>query len=98
MPRIEDDIGDPSRPPASSASANGGSNTVSQDQLLEDARSWLSPPDPVTNHNVECQARHEGTAEWFIQADIFKQWKTTGPLLWIHGKRMFVYLPLLLDY
>ena len=94
---MADDVGDPSRPPTSSASANGGSNTVSRHQLLEKIQSWLSPPDPSTNHFVARQARHEGTAEWFIQGNTLQQWKSTGSLLWIHGKRVFVFLTLLPD-
>jgi ankyrin repeat protein len=85
-PRISDDVGDPSRPPTSSASANGGSNTAPRHRLLEQVEIWLSPPDPSTNHNVACQARHEGTASWFMQDDVFRQWKSTGSLLWVHGK------------
>lgn len=92
-----DDVGDSGRPATSTASANGGSNTISRHQLLEKVQTWLSPPDPSTNYNVACQARHRGTAEWFIQGNIFQQWKSTGTFLWIHGKRVFVFLPLLLD-
>lgn len=40
------------------------------------------------NHIMACQARHKGTAEWFFQDNVFKQWKSTGSLLWIHGKRV----------
>lgn len=43
------------------------------------------------NHNVACQARHKGTAEWFFEDDTFKQWKSTGSLLWIHGKRVSLF-------
>jgi hypothetical protein len=51
-------------------------------------RSWLSPPDPSKNHNIAHEAKHDGTAEWFIQGSTFEKWYTTGSLLWIHGKRM----------
>jgi hypothetical protein len=57
-------------------------------QLRQDIRRWLSPPDPSTNHNIARSAHHEGTATWFFQGDIFKEWKSTPSLLWIHGKRM----------
>ena len=64
-------------------------------RLPENIRRWLSPPDPSTNYSVACQARHEGTCEWFLQGSIFKQWKSAGSFLWIHGKRMcfFFFLP-----
>ncbi|OCH90532.1 hypothetical protein OBBRIDRAFT_592935 [Obba rivulosa] len=49
-------------------------------------RRWLSPPDPSTNHNAASKSHREGTAKWFIEGEAFKEWKTTGSLLWIHGK------------
>ncbi|KAH9009371.1 hypothetical protein EDB83DRAFT_463377 [Lactarius deliciosus] len=49
-------------------------------------RTWLSPADPSTNHNIARSAQHEGTAVWFFQGRIFIEWKSTGSLLWIHGK------------
>jgi hypothetical protein len=57
-----------------------------KNQLLR----WLSPSDPSTNHNVACKAHHNGTAQWFIQGRIFNQWKSTGSLLWIRGKRVLL--------
>ncbi len=59
-------------------------------QLRECLRSWLSPADPSTNHNLACDARHEGTAQWFFRGTIFNHWKSTGPFLWVHGKRVFI--------
>ncbi|KAH9029584.1 ankyrin repeat-containing domain protein [Lactarius pseudohatsudake] len=49
-------------------------------------RAWLSPADPSTNHNIARKAQHKGTAVWFFQGSIFIEWKSTGSLLWIHGK------------
>ncbi|KAH8980672.1 hypothetical protein EDB92DRAFT_1974111, partial [Lactarius akahatsu] len=49
-------------------------------------REWLSPADPSTNHNIARKAQHKGTALWFFQGGIFFEWKSTGSLLWIHGK------------
>jgi hypothetical protein len=57
-------------------------------QLRESLRKWHSLPDPSTNHNFACDRQHEGTAEWFFRGGIFKEWKVSGSLLWIHGKRM----------
>ena len=56
-------------------------------QLWESLHRWLSPPDPSINHNIACRTHHKGTATWFFQGSIFEEWKTTGSLLWIHGKR-----------
>ena len=66
------------------------STILTGSQLRQDLRRWLSPPDPSTNHNIACSAHHEGTAAWFFQGSIFREWKTTDSLLWIHGKRTFV--------
>jgi hypothetical protein len=59
------------------------------DQLQWDVKQWLSPPDPSMNHNFVSKARHSGTAAWFFESDELTEWKATGSLLWIHGKRMF---------
>src|SRR6266702_3388882 len=59
-------------------------------QLRQDLRKWFSPLDPSTNHNIVCGAYHKRTAEWFFQGAKIKKWKSTGSLLWIHGKRAFL--------
>jgi len=56
-------------------------------QSRECLRNWLSPPNPSINHNIACSAHHDGTATWFINGSSFKEWKLTGSLLWVHGKR-----------
>src|ERR1700677_4369658 len=48
---------------------------------------WFSSPDPSTNHVILCGAQHQGTANWFFRGSLFEEWKSTGSLLWIHGKR-----------
>jgi len=60
---------------------------IDDDQLRENLRKWLSPPDPSTSHNIACALRHEGSAKWFFEGSMFNDWKSTGSLLWIHGKR-----------
>ncbi|KAH8993115.1 hypothetical protein EDB92DRAFT_434648 [Lactarius akahatsu] len=55
-------------------------------QLRESLRRWVTPPDPSTNHNLACDIRHGGTAEWFFQGNIFGEWNSVGSLLWIYGK------------
>ena len=54
-------------------------------------RSWLSPPDPSVNHNTACKTQHGGTATWFIQGNIFQDWKESGSLLWVRGNRTLLH-------
>ena len=65
-------------------------NSLTGNQLKQVLRTWLSPADPSTNHNIARKAQHKGTAVWFFQGSIFIEWKSTGSLLWIHGKRAFL--------
>jgi hypothetical protein len=58
-------------------------------QLRQDLTNWLKPPDPYINYNTASDARHEGTGVWFIESTTFQDWKESGSLLWIHGKRTF---------
>jgi hypothetical protein len=62
--------------------------TFSGNQLRERIHKWLSPPDPSTNHNIACATYHKKTASWFFQGGMFREWKSTGSLLWINGKRL----------
>ena len=52
---------------------------------------WLSPPDPSVNYNIARDAHHKGTALWFTESSTFGDWKESGSLLWIHGKRTFLH-------
>jgi hypothetical protein len=63
--------------------------TATGKQIRRDLHNWLSPPDSSTNHNVSRNAHHEGTATWFFQGSIYKEWRSTPSLLWVHGKRTF---------
>ncbi|KAH9015072.1 ankyrin repeat-containing domain protein [Lactarius hengduanensis] len=67
-------------------SVRDGIDEIQWNQLKELLRAWLSPADPLTNHNIARKAQHKGTAVWFFQGSIFIEWKSTGSLLWIHGK------------
>ncbi|KAI0281937.1 hypothetical protein BGY98DRAFT_154074 [Russula aff. rugulosa BPL654] len=40
---------------------------VKQNQLRERIHSWLSPPDPSTNHNIACDTHHKKSATWFFE-------------------------------
>ncbi|KAF8496246.1 hypothetical protein F5888DRAFT_418419 [Russula emetica] len=57
-----------------------------RNQMRQDIELWLSPADPFINFNTANDAHYEGTAEWFTQCSVFKSWKESGSLLWIHGK------------
>jgi len=58
--------------------------------LRDDLLRWLSPSDPSINHNIASKAHHDGTAQWFFQGRIFKEWKSTASFLWVQGKRVFL--------
>ena len=72
-------------------SRSSRSNTLTGNQLkqLPRATRWLSPADPSTNHIIVRKVHSEGTTVWFCKGKIFIEWKSTGRLLWIHGKRTF---------
>jgi hypothetical protein len=55
----------------------------------KDLRKWIAPPDPSVNYNTACSAHHEGTAVWCTEGNTLADWKTSGSLLWIHGKRTY---------
>jgi len=65
------------------------SNVFTGNQLRKSLRKWVSPPDPSINHSISCDIHHGGTAEWFFRCSMFGEWKSSGSLLWIYGKRMF---------
>jgi hypothetical protein len=69
---------------------HAGSIILTENQLRQDLRRWLSPQDPSTNHNIAHNAHHKGTATWFFEGRTYKEWKSTGSesLLWVHGKRV----------
>jgi hypothetical protein len=65
-----------------------GSIILTENQLRQDLRKWLSPPDPSTNHNIACNVHQKGTATWFSEGRTYNEWKSSSEsLLWIHGKR-----------
>jgi hypothetical protein len=52
---------------------HAGSTILTGNQLRQDIRGWLSPRDPSTNHNIACNAHHEGTATWFFKGRTYKE-------------------------
>ena len=75
--------------------AREGLGILTGNQLRDNLRTWLSPPDPSINHNIACGAHHKGSSEWFFQGSLFNEWKSSqaGSLLWIYGKRTFLVAP-----
>ena len=76
--------------PSFTVAPRPSSNTLTGKQLKQLLRTWLSPSDPSTNHNIARKVQHKGAAVWFFRGRIFIEWKSTGSLLWIHGKRAFL--------
>jgi hypothetical protein len=70
-------------PSSYSESSDGFTGNQLRDKILR----WLSAPVPSINHNIARKAHHGDTSQWFFQGEIFNQWKSSGSLLWIHGKR-----------
>ena len=64
-------------------------NVLVGEQVRESLRTWVTLPDPSMNHTIACGIQHDGSAQWFFRGGIFSEWKSTGSLLWIYGKRMF---------
>ena len=64
-----------------------GLTSLIGNELRKDLRKWIAPPDPSVNYNVASGAHHEGTASWCTDGNTLADWKTSGSLLWIHGKR-----------
>ena len=59
------------------------------EEVQQNVRNWLSPPDPWKNHKIACESQLAGTATWWIQGRAYAEWNSAGSsaLLWIHGKR-----------
>ncbi|EMD37437.1 hypothetical protein CERSUDRAFT_123399 [Gelatoporia subvermispora B] len=56
------------------------------DNILQQHRDWLSPPDPSRYYNVAIKLYHKSTGRWLIESEPMQRWKRMGSLLWIHGK------------
>ena len=65
------------------------STSLTGNELRKDLRKWIAPPDPSVNYNTASDAHHEGTAAWCTKGNTVANWKTSGSLLWIHGKRTY---------
>jgi archaellum component FlaC len=58
-------------------------------ELRKDLRKWIAPPDPSVNYNAASDAHQGGTSAWCTEGNTFAAWKSSGSLLWIHGKRTY---------
>ncbi|KAI4280729.1 MAG: hypothetical protein L6R38_004232 [Xanthoria sp. 2 TBL-2021] len=60
-------------------------------EILEDEQrkvivDWLDAPDPSTNYNEACRAKHSNTGLWVLEHSSYTQWKNdAGQPLWLHG-------------
>ncbi|KAH9961924.1 hypothetical protein BC827DRAFT_1200333 [Russula dissimulans] len=63
-------------------------NKSKREYLVDEVRSWLSPPDLREKHNQARSLYLSGTGEWFIQGKNFIEWKMSSmnTLLWVYGK------------
>jgi hypothetical protein len=67
-----------------------GARREEQEKEKEKMLSWLHSPDPSETHNRLLEEHHEGTGEWFLTSQTFKDWEETpAGMLWIKGIRMF---------
>ncbi|KAF4548959.1 NACHT domain-containing protein 2 [Elsinoe fawcettii] len=61
--------------------------TASQQRQTEYLRSWLQPVDPSTNYNKARSLRHDGTGDWLIKTEAFREWLSTPKsFLWLYGR------------
>ena len=73
-----------------------GLSRFAGDEVQQNIKEWLSPPEPWDNHYVVDSTRHDGTGTWLLQGDTYARWKYSGSssssLLWINGKRQYFVL------
>jgi hypothetical protein len=48
-----------------------------------------SPTKNGKRNELVWKAHHTGTSAWFFEGSALAEWKESGSLLWIHGKRRF---------
>ncbi|OQO08786.1 hypothetical protein B0A48_05676 [Cryoendolithus antarcticus] len=56
-------------------------------EAFDRMKSWLSPPDPWTNHQAARQLHESGTGKWLLRNAKYLEWKEgAARCLWLHGK------------
>ena len=59
---------------------------LSVDSQCDKIKKWLSPPDPSTNLNEAQKKRYGKTGIWFLESELFKEWKLGARrYIWLHG-------------
>lgn len=59
------------------------------DEYRNKLHSWLSSPDPSSNHNAALKKKQSNTGQWFIQSKEYASWKRDfNSFIWLHGIRM----------
>jgi hypothetical protein len=89
--QVVNQVTDLSRPSSSNliTADHESLTSLTGNELRKDLRKWIAPPDPSVNYNTASSAHHEGTAAWCTKGKTLADWKTSGSLLWIHGKRTY---------
>ncbi|KAN0127985.1 hypothetical protein V8E53_014162, partial [Lactarius tabidus] len=55
-------------------------------ELRQELRKWIAPPDPSVNFNAASCAHLEGTTAWCTKWNVLADWIKSGSMLWVHGK------------
>jgi hypothetical protein len=60
--------------------------TLYIDDNRKEIHRWLSAPDPWLNYNKALKERQAGTGTWFIESNLYANWKANpNSFLWLHG-------------
>ncbi|KAL8831739.1 MAG: hypothetical protein Q9170_005169 [Blastenia crenularia] len=56
------------------------------EQSIRKIDQWLDPVNVEINHEAAVKLRHQGTGEWFLKGDAFKEWlQEDNSFLWLHA-------------
>lgn len=65
---------------------NANVQRIAEEKTDEALRYLLSPPNVTKNYEDALEQRHDGTGDWFLQSEIFTEWKNNpDSILWLHG-------------
>jgi hypothetical protein len=63
---------------------------ASNEELCKRLSAWINGIDTKNTYETALQYRHDGTCEWVLELDSFRDWESGDPrLLWIHGPAGF---------
>jgi hypothetical protein len=61
--------------------------SIARSDEIDKIKSWLSPPDPWTNHHTARSFHQAGTGTWVLDSDAYKAWLCgSNRHLWLYGK------------